>query len=131
MKKIFKSKIYKFIHQNKKILFWVYVLVVLLLIILPLNGVKKLNDITIISIRGDYFFHAVLLLPWMLLFPTGKLKIVIWFLIGLLFAIGIEFVQYFLSYRSFNINDVIANTLGVIAGLFVALGWQKFVNKNV
>lgn len=122
-----KSQLYSFLIKQKKVLLFVYVLMVLLLVFLPLNGVKKLNDITIISIRGDYFFHALLLLPWMLLIPRGRVKIAIWFLAGLIFAAGIEFVQYFLSYRSFNINDLIANILGVILGLIVAILWRKFV----
>jgi glycopeptide antibiotics resistance protein len=38
---------------------------------------------------------------------------------GLLMAFATEGVQYFLTYRTYNINDLLSNFLGVLAGTFV------------
>ncbi len=46
--------------------------------------------------------------------PHGRTSIII---LSLLFAFSLEGVQYFLSYRAFNINDLAANGVGVILGL--------------
>jgi hypothetical protein len=47
--------------------FWIYLIAILLLITLPINtpGSKfYLNNITVVKIRGDYFFHALTFIPW-------------------------------------------------------------------
>jgi VanZ family protein len=41
-----------------------------------------------------------------------------WVIVLLFFAIVTEWVQYILPYRAFNINDLIANCLGVLLGVF-------------
>ena len=38
---------------------------------------------------------------------------------GLLAAFATEGVQYFLTYRTYNINDLFSNFLGVLLGSFV------------
>ncbi|RLD50386.1 MAG: hypothetical protein DRJ05_19680, partial [Bacteroidetes bacterium] len=40
-------------------------------------------------------------------------------LISLIFAFSLEGIQYFLPYRAFNINDMVANGIGVILGLII------------
>ena len=47
---------------------------------------------------------------------------------GLLMAFATEGVQYFLSYRSYNVNDLLFNFLGVILGSFALL--IILTNKN-
>lgn len=44
------------------------------------------------------------------------IKAIGWILVLLIFAVITEWVQYFLTYRVFNINDLIANTIGVMIG---------------
>jgi len=41
---------------------------------------------------------------------------------GLLMASVAEGVQYFLTYRSYNINDMIANWMGVVVGMVGMVG---------
>ena len=115
--------------RNFRILFLFYCIGLLLLAILPINGVSSpLNHTFIVNIRLDYLFHSLVFIPWMLLISFAyrngnrykKLSsIPIWLLYGLLVAIITEGIQYFLPYRSFNINDLIANILGVVIGTFL------------
>jgi len=113
-----------------RILFYTYTIIVLLLAVLPLNSeVDAINNIYVISIRMDYILHFVIFMPWVFLlrmvsnwsFKTAPVKTLALILSGLLFASSTELVQYFLAYRAFNINDLIANNLGVLLGAVVFL----------
>ena len=48
----------------------------------------------------------------------GTLNII---LISLIFAFSLEGVQYFLPYRAFNINDLVANGVGVALGCLMII----------
>ena len=112
------------VFSSKKV-FSVYCLIIILLVTLPLNSAKELNDITIFHFRGDYFFHALLFLPWALFQLLPKKQWVLWIIAGLLFAATCELIQFFLTYRAFNINDLYANTIGVLLGIII---WFLFKN---
>jgi glycopeptide antibiotics resistance protein len=57
--------------------------------------------------------HALMLAPlWRLGFPRHPLWLII--LAGLALAVGLESVQYLLSYRAWNVNDAIGNGAGVL-----------------
>lgn len=107
------------LFRNKKFLF-LYIGTILLLGVLPLNTSSELNNITILRLRGDYFLHALMFVPWAFFRPVKKLRVFIWLIIGLAFAAGSETLQYFLPYRAFNINDLVANMLGVVIGILVS-----------
>ena len=97
---------------------FLYLLVLATLSVLPLGGVsKELTDITVIRIRGDYLLHMLVYLPMLglmlLSFPNWKWGMVA-IAIGL--GVGLEYLQMFLNYRSFNINDLVANLAGVVIG---------------
>ncbi len=104
--------------MSKKVLFFlIYTSIIVLLITLPINYKESaLNNTYILSIRGDYFGHAVLFLPWMWLKPNKSFNPGkgLWLLTGLVFANLSEFIQYLLPYRSFNINDIVANNTGIL-----------------
>lgn len=102
---------------KNKILFFSYLTFIVLLVSLPLNTSGELNDINIIQIRGDYFFHALLFLPWMFFKPSTGIKMFWFSAAGLLLAAGCEGLQYLLPYRAWNINDLVANITGVILGI--------------
>jgi glycopeptide antibiotics resistance protein len=124
----------------------VYILTIILLVSLPLNTSSHLNNITILQLRGDYFFHIVLFLPWMFFGSTftrqSKLKSstllssqspsvppsLFWFLLGLLFASGTEGLQFFLPWRAFNINDLLGNMLGILLSLLTVCIVSKSPN---
>ena len=106
---------------SNKWLFWAYLLVILLLVALPLNSSAKLDNLTIISFRGDYFFHTMLFIPWAFFYKTAKMNLFWWFLIGMFFAGFSEGLQYFLPYRAGNPNDMLSNLLGIIIGTILFL----------
>ena len=144
-----------------------YVMLVILLVSLPLNSSSELNNITILQLRGDYFFHILMFLPWVFfrkaftkpaqskspqlnsslpnsisqslcnhnttsesspliahLSPLTShrssliayLSCLNWLLLCLLFAAGSEGLQYLLPWRAYNVNDLLANMMGILLG---------------
>ncbi len=106
-----------------------------MLAILPINGTNSmLNNNYLLNIRWDYLLHALVYIPLVPLImlnnkpkttnpkqkilnlKQGTLNII---LISLIFAFSLEGVQYFLSYRAFNINDLVANGVGVGLGFLI------------
>jgi len=114
------------IFSNQR-LFWVYFSVIMLLLTLPLNSSEKLNNFTIISFRADYFFHALMFLPWAFFLLAFRSNILIWLLLGLSFAGLSEGLQYLLTYRAYNINDLVANMLGVLIGMCLFIPVKKMM----
>lgn len=109
-----------------------YIFVVFLLAILPFNNSDTLIKNTFLrGIRLDHIVHALLFFPWMFfltLFPEKKiivrvkLSAINWFFGGILLAFGAEAVQYFVSYRSYTIPDLLFNIIGLVIGwLFISL----------
>ncbi|NLX28060.1 MAG: VanZ family protein [Bacteroidales bacterium] len=103
-----------------------------MLIVLPINTPESkfyLNNIMIIKIRGDYFFHALTFIPWAFFMFTMNKRLWMWMLLGLLFSTWTEMLQYLLPYRRFNINDLISNALGILLGMVIFLlltqGWKQ------
>ncbi|WP_020601246.1 VanZ family protein [Spirosoma panaciterrae] len=124
-------------HQSLyKKLAIVYTVLILLLVTLPINGedqfLGKLNDNYVLQIRYDYISHAVLFIPWIILVwwgwaiaTTPKSKQLAVGVGGLSFAIFCEYLQLPLTYRTFNINDLLANSLGIGLGLLFLWLWEK------
>jgi VanZ family protein len=87
-----------------------------------------LNNNYLLNIRWDYLVHALVYIPLVPMIMIalngwkvkmyGRASIVI---LSLLFAFSLEGIQYFLSYRAFNINDLMANGVGVILGFLTVL----------
>lgn len=109
-----------------KWLFLAYLLIIILLVALPLNSAGELNNITILQLRGDYFFHILLFLPWMFFQKAFNIKVLYWLLLGLFFASATEGLQYLLPYRAYNINDMMANMLGVFIGFLLIVIFPKW-----
>jgi len=114
--------------RRVKILFVAYTILLFLVAVLPINSASAtINHTFIISIRLDYLLHFSIFIPWMFLmrrhsrisFQHSKVSPVIWIFAGLLFAVFTEVVQYGLPYREFNINDLLANGMGVLLGAVV------------
>ncbi len=99
-----------------------------------------MNDIYIVSFRLDYLAHSIVFLPWMMFYlgmPIFVFKKPIpllgWIFFGLSYAALTEGIQFFLSYRSFNINDLIANALGIALSIllytFIKIFGLRLINK--
>jgi glycopeptide antibiotics resistance protein len=69
-------------------------------------------------------------LPWCFLIPNARLSMWWWLAAGIAFAAGTEGLQYLLPYRAFNINDMIANALGVIMGFVLMIIWQHLRHES-
>jgi len=87
----------------------------------------------VVSIRLDYFLHGLIYVPLVFVTWTDRdidtftmpFKALVWIMILLLFAAVTEWIQYFLPYRAFNINDLMANITGVLIGLILIVFVEK------
>jgi VanZ family protein len=46
-------------------------------------------------------------------------------------AFGLEIIQYFIPWRAFNINDLVANEVGVTCGTFCFIIFKKISYFNL
>ena len=126
------------IQKYYRLFFSGYLLFLFLIAVLPINNSSSgtLNSIFVVRIRLDYLLHSILFIPWIFLYSvtfrpekiSDKLIMVI---AGLLMAFATEGIQYFLTYRAYNINDLLANFLGVLLGSFALLiNRKKNTNKK-
>ncbi|MCK9270934.1 MAG: VanZ family protein [Tenuifilaceae bacterium] len=113
-------------------IFWTYFFAILILIAIPVGNenMTNLNNIYLLHFRGDYLVHALMFLPWCFLMPGSRLSMWWWLPAGIVFAVGTESLQYLLPYRAFNINDMIANALGVILGFVLMIFWQHLRRES-
>ena len=120
----------KFVISNIKLLFYGYTILLFLIAVLPLNSSgSAINHTFVVSIRLDYLLHCAIFIPWVYLlqrFTRLNLRIVSlktlgWMIVGVSFALAMEAIQYILPYRAFNINDLLANGLGVVMGFSILL----------
>ncbi len=125
------------LYLSMKILYiprWVvaaYFVVVMLLLWLPLSGLGVALNSYVFGLRADHLVHAIVFVPCVVLLRSVCLQwrtVAVWGA-ALLFALVTECVQYFLPYRSFDVNDLIANTLGVTLGL-VALRYVQLMVRT-
>ena len=77
----------------------------------------------------DKIFHAFVYLCLVLWF-SGQYKISFtFFLVITLYGALIEFIQYFLPFRSAELMDIFSNQIGVIVGIIFSMsglcGWSK------
>ncbi|MEI6747720.1 MAG: VanZ family protein [Bacteroidota bacterium] len=121
-------------QKHLRIIFLAYLLFLVMAAVLPINsGSSSLNNTFIIHIRLDYLFHSILFVPWVLLYvltfrPAKLFNKFTMIGAGLLMAFATEGVQYFLTYRSYNVNDLLSNFLGVLLGallLFADIPYVK------
>lgn len=97
---------------------WPYMACLFALMWLPLNGLEIGMDNYVLGIRIDHLYHATIYLPCAtLLLPHVGHRWKRTWLIALAIALTTEFGQRLLPYRGFDINDLIANTIGVTAGV--------------
>lgn len=103
----------------------------------PLNGLGVPLDNYIFGLRADHLLHAsvYLLCPLFLWDLYGRLgaqgrRWAVWAT-----AVGVglltESVQYLLPYRGYDVNDLVANTLGVTLGWLAILIVRRHRNHNI
>jgi len=104
---------------------WIYSLFILVMASVSINSTTiALNHTYVLSLRLDYLVHFATFIPWMgMVWMAYSVNVrknfaraMLWICIGILFSWLTEGIQYFIPYRSFNINDLMANTIGVLLG---------------
>ncbi len=108
----------------------IYILSLIILMLIPIgNSSTNLNDIMIVSLRGDYLVHLLVPFPWMWISRyiwLDKFKFAWWFLLGLVLMATLELAQMWLPYRSFNINDLIAGIIGVVFSAASSMIYKRY-----
>ena len=116
--------------KNYKTILYSYSLLLVLLSLLPINGEgSAMNNTYVVSVRLDYLIHFAIFIPWVFLaqmanslsFRKVPLKALSWIVVGLFFATATEGIQYFVPYRSYNVNDLVSNFIGVMLGAVLFL----------
>ena len=119
------------------LLTWFVVILALALIPAP-SAIDTKLDIGRIEIRFDYLYHIIAFATGTLLavlysvrnypYPqppalsaARRIRIIIFLSLILIYAILHEYLQKLIPYRSFNINDIISNLLGVAIGVIITL----------
>lgn len=105
---------------------FLYIFLLFLFAIIQINGISStVNNTYILQIRLDHLFHLLFFSPWMTLpimfsekksFTSINVSPIFWFFCGLILAVCTECVQYFLSYRSFTLPDLLFNISGLLLG---------------
>ena len=118
------------ILKNIKLFTWIYLLILVLGSVLPINSGTALNNTYIVKVRSDYLLHVFVLLPLPVFLSLSlRNRAGIWLLVimlGLLVVVFCESIQMLIPYRAFNINDLFANGVGALIGLIPAvLVWRR------
>ena len=117
-----KQRIINFLYTYSLHIFWFYIISLFLIAVLPFNSQSNiaLNNLYVIDIRLDHLLHSIVFIPalWVI-YRVRKLPLGTSLLLALLLAITAEGIQFFLTYRAFNVNDMISNVIGVMLGLGV------------
>lgn len=107
-----------------------YFVVLMVLMWAPLNGLGVPLDNYILGLRADHLLHASVFIPcvfflWDIISPK-------WFVWLCSAAIGLlsEGVQWLLPYRGFDINDLVANVIGVTLGMVVIILFRQAVRRR-
>lgn len=129
--------------MSKRRLKWIlftYLLLFVIMTVVPINNTSiSLEKINIAGIRLDHLIHIFIFFPFFLVVRLIKginylfsLKLIIlWLVIGLSIAISTELIQLFIPTKSFTVNDLVANVIGIIAGSIIFLLKPRMhVNSN-
>lgn len=112
---------------------WVYWVALLLLMWAPVGVIGVPLNNFVLGIRLDHLLHASVYIPAVLFlmdfWKVRKPSVGIW-LVAVLVGIITETVQYFLPYRGFDINDMVANFMGVTLGFLIVRALKKKATKN-
>ena len=114
------NSIVDYILRNLKLIFYSYIAIIMYLSFAPVSYVGS---------DSDKVNHILAFIVFAVLFEfTYRLnKILFCVAAGLVFGVFIEFVQYFLPYRSCDFFDVLADISGILIGFFIVIYLKKFV----
>jgi VanZ family protein len=120
-------------------LFWGWLSLILLVSSMPYLNTPNVKMMGI-EFRTDHIFHwlqyatlAFLMVSWQYRKNPGAYRSVVLYtlLFGLLLAAGDEYHQLLIPGRSFTYADMIANALGVVTGVLIALFfWRPLLKRE-
>ena len=122
-----------------KIVFWFFTAIIIGQAIAPINGVNsKLNNTFVFFVRLDYLIHVAMFACLSVLFrlayfpkPGFNLsKGFLFFGVMFLTAFFSEALQWLVSYRVFNVNDLVANFIGVLLSIPLIRLFRFFFRKR-
>lgn len=109
----------KYIINKYSVMLYIVVLIVAMLF--PWNGFGIVNPIGH-GEMGDYVAHFLVFLPWAgggYVLWGERVKMVRWLVIGTIFLTALEFCQYALPYRGFNVYDILIGEVGLLCSYIV------------
>jgi len=128
------------LRMNKfRTILWVFSILILIQALLPINNPEnKLNHIYLFSFRADYLIHMSLLICWMTLYYLAFFRhtsftvrrLFLFLGPGIIMAVCSECIQLFIKYRTFSMNDMIANLTGVVLSLPLIIVVQVLVRDK-
>ena len=125
--------------KYSKIVFWLFTAVIVAQAIAPINAANaRMNNTFIFFVRLDYLVHIAMfsclsVLYRVAYFPQNVFilrKELLYFGVILFIAFFSEAIQLLVNYRSFNINDLIANFLGVVLSIPLTIVCLFFINSR-
>ena len=95
----------------------------------PLNGVGIPLNNYILGLRADHLLHASVYIPCTLfLMDLIHRRGLVW-LAAVCIGLFTEGVQWLLPYRGYDVNDLIANAIGVTIGWLIIIAVKKSRNR--
>lgn len=112
--------------RHRRWMRWLYFAFLLILMWAPMGFAGLPLNNFVLGIRLDHLIHASVYLPcafflmdFRFLNRRGRTPGAAVWLVGVAVGVVTESVQYLLPYRGFDINDLVANFLGVTLGWFI------------
>lgn len=131
------------IHADAMIrwLFWLWLLLLIALNIIPLgnNVNRSLSGNKLWEFRLDYLTHLAMILVFAWIWIWGRIRNVRWFssgevikysLITVLASIGLELIQIFVPWRTFNPIDLAYNLVGSLLGIVFVCISRRLAQKK-
>lgn len=118
----------KITHRRVAAISRLYLLILIILMVIP-TGNANINDTFVLGFRGDHVVHCLVYMPWMIArsgISSKSINRYVWFIVGLVVVIGLEYIQMLLPYRAFNINDIVAGGVGLLLSLPLNMIYQKY-----
>lgn len=110
------------IRRLSFIFFWLWLLMIVYLMIRPSDGLPSINIPHFDKLVHFVLFSTLGFLYWAQQIPRkAEIKRYIknpGFYLLFLFTVGIEFVQLFIEYRSFELLDILTNGIALVFGIF-------------
>ena len=108
-----------------------YFILLAILMWAPLNGLAVAVPKYLLGLRPDHLVHAsIFIFCAPMLAGSIRLKRPWPWLLACLLSIGVESVQLLLPWRGFDVNDIVANLIGVSLGWAVALAAKQAMKRR-